>query len=398
MNGKFHFVQIHYFSAMKWFLFLSLVIAVLLYGCSTEVELNAPYKSTTVIFGLIDPDPNQDGLYNALDTQWVKINKTYLANDNLSTAAIRDSSEYDFSEFAQQGLKVIQHNPDQSTQTFYLQEKEINNKSMNGIFYGPEQLVYYFTPAATGINMDATYEIVVDFVTRQDVNATTNVVKNNNVTFVFPQANGPLLLASQNVNGTVNYTQPTIKWTKAANVVYYDVNLRFHYTERPIEESSGGIAKVIDYYVGNVTLDDINGSNADIKMSGESFFSYVGNSVPTDASLERVIGFYDSGSLQTRCFDILVAMANDEFKTYIDVNSPITGIVQERPTYTNVNNGLGLFASRSTAVLKNVLAAPLPNGGGNPNMGNFFAFANSTYTVDKNFCDSNTGSSYSCGN
>ncbi len=393
MNGKFHFTQINYFSAMKWFLFLSLVIAVLLYGCSTEVELNAPYKSTTVIFGLIDPDPNQDGQFNALDTQWVKINKTYLATDNLTAAQVRDSSEYDFSEFAQQGLKVIQHNPDQSTQTFYLQEKEINNKSMNGIFYGPEQLVYYFVPAAAGINMDATYEIVVDFVNRQDVNATTNVVKNNNVTFIQPQTNGVLLLASQNTNGTVNYTEPFIKWTKAQNVVYYDVNVRFNYTERPIEQGSGGIAKVIDYYVGSVTLDDINGSSADIKMSGESFFSFVGNSVPVDASLERVIGFYDGNT--TRCFDVLVAMANEELKTYIDVNSPITGIVQERPTYTNVNNGLGLFASRSTAILKNVPASPTA---GNPNMGNFFAFANSPYVSGRNFCDPNTGSSYACGN
>jgi hypothetical protein len=395
MNGKFHFAQINYFSAMKWSFFLSIVAAVLLFGCSTEVELNAPYKSTTVIFGLIDPDPNKDGQFNTLDTQWVKINKTYLATDNLSAAAIRDSSEYDFSEFSQQGLKVIQHNPDQSTVTFYLEEKEINNKSVNGIFYGPEQLVYYFVPATSGINMDATYELIVDFIDRQDVSATTNVVKNNNVTFVQPQANGALLLASQTTGGNVNYIEPLIKWTKAANVVYYDVNLRFNYTERPIEQSSGGVAKVIDYYIGSVTLDDISGSNADIRMSGESFFSFVGNSVPVDASLERVIGYYETGSEQTRCFDLYVAMANEELKTYIDVNTPITGIVQERPTYTNVNNGLGLFASRSTAVLKGILAAPIS---GNPNMGNFFAFANSTYLNGRNFCDPNPGSSYACGN
>ena len=37
-----------------------------------------------------------------------------------------------------------------------------------------------------------------------------------------------------------------------------------------------------------------------------------------------------------------------ELKTYIDVNKPFSGIVQERPTYKNINNGIGLFSSRFT--------------------------------------------------
>ena len=46
--------------------------------------------------------------------------------------------------------------------------------------------------------------------------------------------------------------------------------------------------------------------------------------------------------------DFELTVANDELSTYLEINSPITGVIQERPEYTNINGGLGLFASRST--------------------------------------------------
>ena len=41
-------------------------------------------------------------------------------------------------------------------------------------------------------------------------------------------------------------------------------------------------------------------------------------------------------------------VANTELATYLDVSAPVTNIIQERPGYTNVNGGLGLWASRTT--------------------------------------------------
>ena len=62
--------------------------------------MNAPYKNTTVVFGLINPDFNGDNLINELDTQWIKINKTFLGTgDNTVYAGIRDSSEYKDEDF-----------------------------------------------------------------------------------------------------------------------------------------------------------------------------------------------------------------------------------------------------------------------------------------------------------
>ena len=55
-------------------------------GCSTEVDLTAPYDSLPVVYGLLELDA---------DTQWVKVNRTWLGEGNqLAAAQTADSSEY----------------------------------------------------------------------------------------------------------------------------------------------------------------------------------------------------------------------------------------------------------------------------------------------------------------
>ena len=71
---------------MKQTSILFFALVVFFASCKTEVDLNAPYKNTTIIFGLLDAEQ---------DVQFIKINKTFLGEgDNNAYAAIRDSSEY----------------------------------------------------------------------------------------------------------------------------------------------------------------------------------------------------------------------------------------------------------------------------------------------------------------
>ena len=56
-------------------------------GCSTDIDLTAPYERTPVVFSLLEA---------AQDTQWVRINRTWLGDGNQFEAAmVQDSSEYD---------------------------------------------------------------------------------------------------------------------------------------------------------------------------------------------------------------------------------------------------------------------------------------------------------------
>jgi hypothetical protein len=46
----------------------------------------------------------------------------------------------------------------------------------------------------------------------------------------------------------------------------------------------------------------------------------------------------------------IVNVADENFTVYMDVNAPSASIVQERPAYSNISNGLGLFSSRYTKI------------------------------------------------
>lgn len=81
-------------------------------SCTTDVDLNAPYKSTTVVFGLLDPDST---------LQWIKINKTFLGDgNNLDYAQIRDSSEYRWEEFKSLVLEEYENNILKSPTPFWI--------------------------------------------------------------------------------------------------------------------------------------------------------------------------------------------------------------------------------------------------------------------------------------
>jgi len=43
---------------------------------------------------------------------------------------------------------------------------------------------------------------------------------------------------------------------------------------------------------------------------------------------------------------VLFSVGSSTLNTYINLNEPPTGIVQERPVYTNIEGGIGLFSCR----------------------------------------------------
>ncbi len=44
--------------------------------------------------------------------------------------------------------------------------------------------------------------------------------------------------------------------------------------------------------------------------------------------------------------EFIISVANENFYTYIEVNESGGGITQTLPEFSNIENGLGLFASR----------------------------------------------------
>ena len=72
---------------MKYLLLLLSLFTALFFGCKTDFEVNAPWKETTVIFGLLDQTQK---------VQMIKINKAFLGEGDANQFAQNpDSTNYD---------------------------------------------------------------------------------------------------------------------------------------------------------------------------------------------------------------------------------------------------------------------------------------------------------------
>lgn len=386
---------------MKYYYIGLLSIVLLLSACSSDVELNAPYKSTTIVFGLLNPDVNNDGVTSALDTQWVKINRTFLGEgDNTSYAAIRDSSEYDDEDI--EIMVVQQMDEDDVVHEYPLHSMEVSNKSIEGIFYGPAQTVYYFIPD-NGMSQDYEYQIYIKFTDGHEVTGRTNLI-DNEFQWLVPQTGFPLVLANIAGSNSVSYVDPvSYKWYSPENAAFYSGTLRLYYTEEVYASSDWTVPPIsstekwIDYEVGDIEQGETQaGQIMTLGFYGGSFFDYLGNTLEKSPNIRRIIGHYDNSISKTICFEAIMTVANEELATYVEVNTPSGSIVQERPVYTNINNGLGLFASRAISRVKNLPLIAVDGQLGIPNEGNLYALIVASNTSGLNFCDPNGTSDFPC--
>ena len=44
--------------------------------------------------------------------------------------------------------------------------------------------------------------------------------------------------------------------------------------------------------------------------------------------------------------EFILTAGNEDLNTYMQINEPVTNVVNERPIFTNIENGIGLFGSK----------------------------------------------------
>jgi len=292
--------------------------AVVLYACSTDFDINAPRDETPVIFALIDA---------SAETNFIKITKTFQGDGNiLDFAQVRDSSEYKGKLKAY--LKEVGTND-----TLWLDTITIANKEAGQFYSGPTTA--YFTNAK--LNETAEYEIVVH-APNKVASAVTNTVGQI-------QVSKPRDIPIRLVDGTIapwRFKTLDVEWKTTANAKLVEVSIVFEYEEFYTDQTKK--FKTFEYFIGSKRAStDMGGEEVQISWDTENFFKEL-SKIPTPSNVtKRVINNDDNGHPPiTYKFTI----AGDEIDTYLQLQTPSTGIVQERPKYTNVVNGLGIFSSR----------------------------------------------------
>lgn len=296
---------------MKKVLFLILLVTGIfsIYRCSNTVDLYADYKDITIVYGLLDISD---------DTTWIKITKAFLGpGDALSISKNPDSSNYPYKLAA--SLIARKNSIDQ---TIILDTITIHNKKAgDSVFYYPDQLMYYTT---TPIDGDADYTLKISDADHT-IQAETPVIKNFAIT--------------KPVN-RISFTSDVgeIEWYSAENGKRYEVELIFNY-----KEWAPGYTDTLDlqmywFLSVEVSKDTEGGEKMQATYAGPGFYSRVQAEIPVIDNVERWAGLVD----------VVISAASQEFHTYIEANGANGNMLQEVPIYTNVGNGIGIFASRHT--------------------------------------------------
>ena len=319
-------------------------ISLIFSSCSTDFELNAPYETIPVVYGLLD---------QSKDTQFVKINRSFLGyGNNVDYAAINDCTHFEnvvavLEEYNEFG-NLIDHDT--------LKELMVGNLQP-GIFYEDSQKVYYLETDNDSLKEENTYHLKVSVPDKGlNFDAETDLIKGSWLNFKFQTilylAGSGFKVADVDLATTEDgYLEQTLRWTTAERGKRYELMLRLHYIE--VYNDLSEQEKYLEWNLGRqISVSSSGGEEMFKDVSGGSFFNFVETQLQNyeneDQVMKRVLGM--------DAVEIILTAGNEDLNTYMQVNEPVTGIVTERPIFTNVNNGIGIFASKYSTKVSTFLS------------------------------------------
>lgn len=330
---------------MKKILFSLLGSIALFSSCSTDLDILAPYKDITSVYGILSQNDN---------IHYIRINKAFIGRADASVMAqVPDSSQYPADALE---VRVFEYD-DKSNQkrVFLLKDTIIVNKE-SGFFYAPNQLVYFFrTDTNVPLNQDFSYLLEIknklngqiiysSYDDKQNKPLPIQMVNSFNI--INPMNNPAASISFYAVTKQSDYT---IKWTSARDGLMYDLYMNMHYIAVN-KSSNDSIRNVISWKFAKIIGTDLRGTkDLEYKITPDIFYDKVINEF-VDKNYNKDNYFIVLDTLNFR-WDV----AGEDLATYIQVADPGTSIIQERPVFSNVRvktsegkteKAIGIFSSR----------------------------------------------------
>lgn len=327
-------------------------------SCESDFSLTGEYEEKPLVYGLLDPDQS---------VQLFRIQKAFLGEESAFVMALNPDSSY--FRYEDLFVELVEFSGSNETDrwvldTIMIATKDTGDPNDDEIdFFGPTQRLY---STDENINVDRQYEITlkkrpagVTSMTIANMDTVTpiadakiSIVDVSNFRFTTPNENAGVASAQKMtlVNTSTDYVPYNIKFNAAERAAYYEVWMRFYYRE---VRDNVETLKSIEWLVS--TIESTASGIIQAPVPAEQIYSRIGSEVPVEANVTRKIGKADGASGDpfpndghTQDFDVFVRIAGEELFEYIDINNPNnSGVLQDKPVYTNINNGLGVFSSRT---------------------------------------------------
>lgn len=296
-----------YTNKVKIFFFL--ILSFLFTFCNNKLDVFDNWQDHTIVYGLL----------NASDTQQIiRVSKAFLGEGNAyNMAQITDSIYYN----KPISVKIEEWLNGNLVKTISF-HKDSSIARDSGVF--AYQKNYYFV-TNEALNADALYKLNIQ-IDGKTVSSETKLINNFNL---------------QNVPAAISFTSTFFKFSikTPANARLVQPNLRFFYYELTATDTT---KHFFDIKLPIYTTNTIDGNEIiNVEFPSVKFFENVANQIKNnDQVIKRVPA---QGSVQ-----IITYAGSNELYAYMQVSAPSTSLSMDKPSYTNIINGIGLFTSRYT--------------------------------------------------
>jgi hypothetical protein len=319
---------------MKKIAIFLLLISTLFMACETDFEVNAEWKEVTVVYGLLDQSQQQ---------QYIKINKAYLGEGNaLQMASVADSVNYNPADLEVKIFKVKESFSSVDTLGFVTLYDTILEKD-SGLFATDENIIYTLPSNFFLTNNADEKDYILSIVNKKsgkEVWAKTHLIHalaldippNKPMGFYSTIPSPPIPMPLEKLQTTVDWNHFNRQDDSKEGKIY-QIIARIHYKDYFQNDT---IPTYLDWMQPQITYDGSNEMH--YTFDGDAFVNTLATKIKnTDNTLI---------ARRLSNVELFFTVGSEDLYTYMAVNEPFEGIVQERPVFTNINNGIGIFTCR----------------------------------------------------
>jgi len=330
-----------------------LLLSFLWTSCSDDFNLTTDYKDQTVTYAFLEVYNSDRG---GVDTNFVIVNKAFLGEKSVSEmAAVADSVNYtDYNKISVTLQRIASLDPNSEKIDEPIVLSYMKHYKEAGFFATDNNIVFYTTEDLMryqAIAMDPSpnydnpyyYRLSIKKPGQDEVYATTKMIRGiiEEIPLNLPSSQRKIQMVFAKKSATFN-----IKFQSNLDARLYDSKLRTYYYEK----KDGKIyLKYIDYnppMLVTKNKDATQPQKMEIKIAPSAFYAnFKGLLSDTKGVSWRAIKT-ENHNVLTQTHTFYLTLGDQETYVYKQVSAPSNGIVQEKPIYTNITNGIGLFASK----------------------------------------------------
>ncbi|MFZ1702883.1 MAG: hypothetical protein WAT79_00975 [Saprospiraceae bacterium] len=310
-------------------IFLFLLPTLFSTSCSNDFELTELGTELPVVYGLLS---------QADTAVYIRIEKTFLSEDVEPKILAQDPANFYYND-------ILVELTNTSDDAKYLLQRVNGNlegypRSEGGFVTDPNYIYKIHTNKLNGgkLGDNVLYELQIK---KED----GTVLAKANTRTLRAMSEKDITVPSTAGSLSFDYSRDfTVGFRSDQNAHIHDIYLKVYYSE-----VKNGVSeeKVLRWpIVKNYNANQPNNLNITYSIKGRSFYEFLKANIEEDPFTSR---FLKSGAIE-------ISSGGVEIKDYINIVQANLGITSsgEVPSYTNIENGIGLFSSRSYLTRENI--------------------------------------------